>query len=146
MAKTTTDKNGIRDLTDVFGNFGVPGFDVGVFVEEQRKNFSAFAQANQLAVESMRALAQRQTEIMQEAVQETLVLMRDWTEPGAQEDRLVKRAEAAKQAFEKGFANARELNELSVKASTNVFDVFAKRVGESLDEMRFYAKKRAAAE
>ena len=142
MAKTTADKNGILDLTNVFGNFD----DIGVVVEAQRKNVLALAQANQLAVESMRALAQRQTEIMQKAVQETLVLVRDWTQPGAQEDRLVRQAEAAKQTFEKGFANARELNELSIKASTSVFDVFAKRVGESLDEMRFYAKKRAAAE
>ncbi|HZB91839.1 MAG TPA: TIGR01841 family phasin [Stellaceae bacterium] len=146
MAKTTTDKNGILDLTKVPGNFGIPGADVGVVVEAQRRNFAALAEANQLAAESMQVLAQRQTEIVQEAVQDTWVLIRDWTQPAAHEDRLVKQAEAAKQAFEKAFANARELNELSIKAGTNVFDVFARRVGESLDEMRLYAKKQVAAE
>lgn len=59
---------------------------------------------------------------------------------------MAKSADAAKHAFEKGLANARELNELTVKASTDVFDIITRRVSESFDEMRSYAKKQAAAE
>ena len=43
-------------------------------------------------------------------------------------------------------ANARELNELGTKASVDVFGVIARRVSESFDDVRLYAKKQAAAE
>lgn len=146
MAKTTTSKGGLFDVSKAFGDFRFPGFEVEAIVEAQRKNLEALTQANQLAVEGMRALAQRQTEIMQQAVEEASELLRDWTQPGAPEDRVAKSADAAKHAFEKGLANARELNELTVKASTDVFDIITRRVSESFDEMRSYAKKQAAAE
>lgn len=146
MAKTPNGTSGFFDVTKVFGDFRLPGFDVEAIVAAQRKNFEALIQANQIAAEGMRALAQRQTEIVQQAVEEASTLLRDWTEPGAPEDRLAKSAEAAKQAFEKGVANARELNELGGKASADAFGVIAKRVSESFDEVRLIATKRAAAE
>jgi phasin family protein len=144
MPKTTTSKNGFFDVSKAFGDFRFPGFDVEAIVEAQRKNLEALTQANQLAVEGVRALVQRQTEIMQQAMAEASGLLRDWTQPGAPEDHLAKNAEVAKQAFEKGLANARELNELSVKASTDVFSVITRRVSEGFNEVGVYAKKQAA--
>jgi phasin family protein len=73
-------------------------------------------------------------------------VFREWTQPGAPEDRFVKSVEAAKLAFEKGIANARELSDLGSKASTDAFGVIAHRVSEGFDELRFFAKKQAAAE
>lgn len=143
MAKTPISTNGFFDPSKAFGNFRFPGFDVEAIVEAQSKNLEALAQANQLAVEGMRALAQRQAEIVQQAVEQASGLMLGWTQPGAPEDRLAKNAEAAKQAFERGLAQARELNELSTKASTDVFSVLARRVSDSFDEVRLYAKKQA---
>ena len=94
----------------------------------------------------MRALARRQAEIMQQAFEEASVLWRDLIQPTVPEDRVAKSADAAKQAFDKGVANIRELNELSAKASTDVLSVIARRVSESFDEVRLFAKKQAAAE
>ena len=102
-------------------------------------------QANQLAVEGVRALAQRQAEIAQQAFAESSALFREWTQPAAPEDRLAKNVDVAKQAFEKGLANARELSELTTKASTDVFSVIARRVSEGFDEARLYAKKQSSA-
>jgi phasin family protein len=141
MAKTT-----MNEVTSAFGDFRFPGFDVETFVEAHRKNLEALTQANQIAVEGVQALAQRQTEIMQQAIGEASGLLREWTQPGAPEDHLVKNAEVAKRAFDKGLANVRELNELTVKASTDVFSVITRRVSESFDDVRLYAKKQAAAE
>jgi phasin family protein len=146
MAKTETSKNGFFDMNKAFGDFRIPGFDLEAIVEAQRKNVEALTEANQLAVEGVRALAQRQSEIMQQAIEEASGLLRGWTQQGAPSDRLAKNAEAAKQAFEKGLANARELNELGTKASTDAFGVLAKRVSESFDELRLYAKRQAPAE
>jgi phasin family protein len=145
MAKTTNGKNGFFDASKVFGDFRFPGFDMEAIVEAQRKNLEALTQANQLAVEGMQALTRRQTEIIQQALADASGLLGDWTQSSAPEDRLAKNADLAKQAFEKGLANARELNELTVKVGTDAFTVITRRVSQSLDEMRLYAKKQAPA-
>ena len=97
MAKTT---NGFFDMSKVFDGFRFGGFDVQAMAEAQRKNLEALTQANQLAIESVRALVQRQGEIAQEAANEASAVLRDWTQPGAPQDRLAKSFDAAKLAFE----------------------------------------------
>jgi phasin family protein len=146
MAKTKTSKNGFFDVSKAFNDFRVPGIDLDALAAAQRKNFEALTQANQLAVEGLQAVAKLQTEIAQKSIEEASALVRDWTQPGAPEERLANTVEAAKQALEKGLANARELNALTVKASEDVFSVIARRVSEGLDEVRLYVKKQAAAE
>jgi phasin family protein len=145
MTKATTAMDGFFDVSKAFGEFRLPGFDVEAIAQTQRKNLEALTQANQLAVEGVRALAERQVGIVQQAMTEASGLFREWTQPGAADERLAKNVEVAKQAFEKGLANARELNDLSAKAGLDVFSVFARRLSQSFDEVRLYAKKQAAA-
>ncbi len=144
--KTETSTHAFFDVTKAFGDFRLPGLDVETIVATQRKNLEALTQANQLAIEGVRALAQRQAEIVQQAFADASALFHAWTQPGAPEDRLAKNADAAKQAFEKGLANAQELSELTAKASTDVLSVITKRVSESFDEARLYAKKQSSAD
>jgi phasin family protein len=146
MAKTTTGANGLFDLSEVFGDLRFPGLDFQALADAQRKNLEALTQASQLAVEGVRALAQRQSEIAREAVDEASAVFRDWTRPGAPGDRFANGLDAAKVAFEKGIANVRELSEMGSKASADVLGVVARRVSEGFDEVSLYAKKRAAAE
>jgi phasin family protein len=145
MAKTTTATDGYFDFSKAFGEFQLPGFDVEAIAQTQRKNLEALTQANQLAAEGMRALAERQAGIVQQAIAEASGLFREWTQPGAADERLAKNVEVAKQAFEKGLANVRELNDLSAKAGMDVFSVFARRLSQSFDEVRLHAKKQVAA-
>jgi phasin family protein len=145
MAKTETSKTGFPDMTKAFGDLRLPGLDVDAVVATQRKNLETLNQANQLATEGVRAVAQRQAEIARQAFAEVSVLFREWTQPAAPEERLAKQVDVAKQAYEKGLAHARELSELTTKASIDVFSVIARRVSESFDEMRLYAKKAASA-
>ncbi len=144
--KTETSTHAFFDVTKAFGDVRLPGLDVETIVATQRNNLEALTQANQLAIEGVRALAQRQAEIVQQAFADASALFHAWTQPGAPEDRLAKNADAAKQAFEKGLANAQELSELTAKASTDVLSVITKRVSESFDEARLYAKKQSSAD
>jgi phasin family protein len=146
MAKTKTSKNGFSDASNAFADFRLPGIDVDAIVAAQRKNFEALMQANQFAVEGLRSVAKRQLEIAQQTIEGASALVRDWTQPGAPEERLANTVEAAKQAFEKGMMNVRELTELTTKASGDVFSVIARRVSQGFDEVRLYAKKQAATE
>ena len=147
MAKTTektAGSNGFFDVTKAFGEFHLPGFNVEAFAACQRKNLEALTQANQLVLEGLRALAQRQAEIVQQSLHDVSAVFQTWTQPGAPQDRLASNAAVAKQSFEKGIANARELGELAVKANGEAFSVISKRVSESLDEMRELAHKQVA--
>jgi phasin family protein len=136
--------NGFLDLTKIWGNFRIPGLDVETIVAIQRKNLEAFTQANQLAAEGARVIAQRQAEIIQQAVEQASAMFRDLTQAGAPEERVVKNVEVAKQAFEQSMANARELTELATKTNTETFNLVSKRFTERLDEVRDYAKKQMA--
>jgi phasin family protein len=137
--------NNFFDVTKVMADFRMPTVDVDAVVASQRKTIEAFTQANQLAVEGVQAVARRQVEIARQSVEEFTSLVRELTQPGTPEDKLAKQADAMKLALEKGVSNARELAELVTKANTEAFNVLNKRVAEGLDEVRDYAKKRAAA-
>jgi phasin family protein len=144
-AAATATKNGFFDVTKVMADFRVPGVDVEAVVASQRKNIEAFTQANQLAVDGVQAVFRRQAEIARTAIEEFSSMFRDFVQPaGSPEDKLAKQAEYSKVALEKGLANARELTELVTKANTEAFNVINKRVTESLEEVRDYAKKRVA--
>lgn len=132
------------DVGKAFAGFTFPGLDVESMVAAQRKNLEALTQANQLAVEGVQAVARRQVEIARQAVDEASSLVREWTQPGAPEERMAKNAEYAKQAFEKSVANARELAELVTKANSEAFAVIQKRVAEGFEELREYAKQKVA--
>jgi phasin family protein len=137
--------NNFFDVTKVMADFRVPTVDVEAMVASQRKTIEAFTQANQLAVEGVQAVARRQVEIARQSIEDFTGLFREITQPGTPEEKMAKQAEAVKGALEKGLANARELTELVTKANTEAFNVLNKRVAEGLDEVRDYAKKRAAA-
>jgi phasin family protein len=144
MAMTTNGKQTFFDVdvSKAFAGFTFPGFDVESLVASQRKNLEAFTQANQLAVEGVQAIARRQVELARQAVDEASTALREMTQPGAPEERFAKNAEIAKHAFEKGVANAREIVELMTKANAEAFNVIQKRVTESFEEMREFAKQR----
>ena len=132
------------DVSKVLGDFKMPSFDVEGVVAMQRKNIEAFTQANQLAVEGFQAIARRQVEIARQAMEEFQSALRELTSPASPEDRVAKQAEYSKQALEKSVANAREISEIVTKANSEAIAVINKRVAESLDEVRDFAKKRTA--
>jgi phasin family protein len=137
--------NNFFDMTRVMADFRVPTLDVDAMVASQRKTIEALTQANQVAVEGVQAVARRQAEMARQTIEDFTGLLREIAQPGTPEEKLAKQAEAAKTALEKGVANARELAELVAKANSEAFNVLNKRVAEGLDEVRDYAKKRAAA-
>jgi phasin family protein len=124
--------------------FRIPGFDYTSVIEIQRKNLEALTRANQLAVEGLQAVLRRQIEFAQQSAEHFALIFGDLMQPnGSPVARLAKQAEHSKQAVEHGLANARELSALATKAGTEAFEIVAKRVTESLDEVREYASKQS---
>lgn len=132
------------DVGKAFAGFAFPGFDVDSVIASQRKNFEAFTQANQVAVEGIQNLLKRQVEIASGAIEEAQSAVKELTAPGGADEKLAKNAELAKASYEKALAATRELAELVAKTNEEAFGVLNKRFTESFEEFKELAAKRAA--
>ena len=59
----------------------------------------------------------------------------------SQEDAKKKRADLAKEGFEKALANMRELAEITTQSQKEAFDVVRKRIEENVEGIRNLGKK-----
>jgi phasin family protein len=132
------------DVTKMFADFRFRPFDVEAAWAAQRRNIEALSLANQLAVESVQAVARRQMELTRETFEGFSALMRDLATPASTEDRIAKNTEYMKQMMEKGVSHSREIATIATKAGTEAAEVLHKRATESLDEMRSFASQPAA--
>ena len=125
------------DMSKMLGDVKIPGFDMEAAVAAQRKNIEALTAANQAAVQGMQAVAQRQAEILSQAMSEVSAVAQQLSSAGSNPQELTaKQAELARKGFEQALANARELAEMVSKSNTEAFAIINKRVTESLQELK----------
>jgi phasin family protein len=133
------------DFNEFTAQLKVPGVDSDVLLETQRKNFEAVTKANQVAIEGVQAVAQRQAEILRQAIEEATKAVGELSKPGKPTDVWAKQAEVVKEAYEHALANVRELTEMSTKSNTEATDLLTHRFADSLDEIKGVFKETAAA-
>jgi len=127
---------GEMDLEKMMKDFRIPGIDVDGMMSSQRKNLEAIGEANKVAMEGMQAVAQRQAEIMREAMEEMARTTKDMAAMGNPQEATGKQADMVRERFEKAMANMRELAEMVAKSNSEAFDVVNRRMNESLDEFK----------
>jgi phasin family protein len=130
------------DMPKQMGDFKFAPVDMEGLVAAQRKNVEALAQANQLVVESMQAIARRQSEIFRSMMEEASTAMREVMAAGSPEEKAAKQTEIAKEAFQRAIVNMRELSELVAKSQNETLEVVQKRVADSLDEIKTLVAKK----
>lgn len=126
----------IFDFKKYADNLRMPNMDSKALMDAQRKNIEAMTQANRIAFEGMQAVAQRQSEIVRQTMEETVEVMKQMNSAGTPEERVAKQTEAAKKAFENTMKNAKELAEMSSKSNNEAMELIQKRFTEGFDEMR----------
>ncbi len=124
------------DYGKLFTNGKAPIFDFEAVFASQRKNVEALTTANQLVFEGVQAVARRQAEIARKTFEELSQVSRELAAAGSPEDKLVKQATIAKDAFETAKANARELADMIQVSSNKAIDILSNRVSENLDEVK----------
>ena len=124
----------VFDFTKLMSQFRLPGVDFAALVDRERKNIEALAKANRIAFEGWQRLVRRQAEILQETMKEVVA-------NAGQQDAIKKRADLAKEGFEKALANMRELAEMATKSQKEAFDVVRKRIEENVEGIRNFGKK-----
>ncbi len=144
MANPAPGAEWLADFGKVLGDMRAPTVDLETVVAMQRKNMEALTQANQLALEGAQAVMRHQMEMARRSMEEFSTLFAGFFQPnGSMEERLAKQADMSKTALEKGLSNAREITDLMTKANSEAFNVITRRVTETLEELRDYAKKRS---
>ena len=121
------------DFTKLMSQFRLPGVDFAALVDRERKNIEALAKANRIAFEGWQRLVRRQAEILQETMKKVVA-------DAGQVDAM-KRADLAKEGFEKAVANMRELAEMAAKSQKEAFEVVRKRIEENVEGIRNFGKK-----
>ena len=131
------------DVTKMFADFRFRPFDVEAVWAAQRRNIEALNQANQLAVEGVHALAKRQIEMTQQALEDFSTHVREMTQPTSTEDRISKHTEFTKKMIDKGLTHGREVAALAAKTGVETTELLQKRATEGLDEMKAFSCKSA---
>jgi phasin family protein len=126
--------------------FSLPGFDFGAIFDMQRKNIEAFTAASQTFTQGLQTVAKRQSEIARQQVEQFQSLLTNAAPTAKVEDNLVKQADLVKAAYEKNVSNARELQDILTKVTTEASDILSRRVVASLDEIKTVAQKPKAVE
>ena len=126
--------------------FSIPNFDFGTVFDIQRKNIEAFTAASQTFSQGLQTVAKRQSEIARQQVEQFQSLLSASAPTSKVEDNLVKQADLVKVAYEKNVSNARELQDILTKVTTEASDILSRRVVASLDEIKSVAQKPTAVE
>ena len=126
--------------------FSIPNFDFGTVFDIQRKNIEAFTAASQTFTQGLQTVAKRQSEIARQQVEQFQSLLTTAAPTAKVEDNLVKQADLVKAAYEKNVSNARELQDILTKVTTEASDILSRRVLASLDEIKSVAQKPKAVE
>ena len=131
----------MEEFSKMLKQYDLPGVDMDALMASQKKNLEALTQANRLALEGMQAVAKRQTEILQETMNEASKAVGVLSKAGSPTEVAAKQAELAKDAFERAVSNMRELAEMVAKSSGEATSMMNARISATLDEIKDMALK-----
>ncbi len=118
------------DFSKIAAEFKLPAVNVESMVETGRKNFAAMTTASTTAVESMKAIAQRQGDMIRSAMEDFSKHGSDVMSAATIEEKAAKQIDFAKKSYELAVANTKELADLYTKSSTEAFEALSARVAE----------------
>jgi phasin family protein len=124
------------DFSKFAGEFKFPMVNVETIVEATRKNFAALTTANTTAVESMKAIAQRQGDMVRAAMEDFSKHGSDVLGAATVEEKAAKQIDFVKKSYEAAIANTKELTELYSKGHTEAFAALSHRVSELTEEVK----------
>ncbi len=115
--------------------FDVPQFDVKAIAALQQSNIDAIGEVNQVASAGLKAIAARQTEMVQGAVEESTKAAGKLAAVKA-DDRFDASAKLAKTAFDTAVSNFQELAELAVKSQAQLAETLTSVYTKNVDGLQ----------
>jgi phasin family protein len=123
------------DLGKMIEQFKLPGVDTAEIVAARRKDIDALVQANQAAYEGMQALANKQADMLKQAMQDIQSAVKGGASSVGMGDP-VKQGELARKAYEKLLSDMKELAEIARQSQADAMASITKRGAENLEEVK----------
>ncbi|HEX6141923.1 MAG TPA: phasin family protein [Geminicoccaceae bacterium] len=115
-------------------------FDTDQIIAVQQRNVDAFASAGQVMVDGYKAIALRQSEMVQSGLGSLVADGQKMVDGKAGEFKPEEQINRAKSGYEAALANARELTEIAVKAQNEAFNILTKAAMANFDDFKSLAK------
>jgi phasin family protein len=117
-----------------------PMLDADKMIAAQQRSLDALSSASQIVVDGVKAIAQRQNEMMQSSVDEWIATSQSALSGKPTDFRPTDYIAKAKSAYEMAFSNAKELTEIAVKAQSEAVEVLTQCVMANIDDLKSLAK------
>jgi phasin family protein len=127
--------NPFGDLTTMFEQIKVPGVDMAAIIEARRKDIDTLFEANKAIYEGVRALANKQAEMLSHAVQS----IQDGAKGAAGNTSTwdpTKHAELVRKACGKAMADMQDLAEIARKSQAVAMTAINERVTQHAQEIK----------
>ena len=136
----TTQSDLYNRIIKLVDGLSVPGIDMQSVVNSRRKDFEALVELNRQAIEGAQSIGQKQIEILRQTHEQLQEILKtaatSAVSPGAAEGT----GELVQRAVNTALQNMRDLASIAYKTQTDAFSVAAKRVEESLEELKRLTK------
>ena len=136
-ASTTTS---LVDITKMIEQFKLPGVDMSALIAARQKDIEALTQVNQIAYESLQAMAQKQTEILKTTMEELQSAAQKMAAKPMES--ITHESQLVQQTLQKAFGYMHELAELTRKSQAEALDVINKRVKQNVEELKGLVQSR----
>jgi len=117
-----------------------PMLDGDRMIAAQQRNLDAWASASQIVVDGVKAMAQRQSEMMQTSIGQWVAQGQGAMNGKPDEFKPADQLASAKSSYEAAVSNARELSEIAIKAQSEAVDVLTKCMMANIDDLKSLAK------
>ena len=126
-----------EEFTRMFSAMKLPAApNMEALLAAQKRNMDAMSAASRIAIEGAQAVARRQSEIMQQTVQEMGEQIRALSSAEAPQDKAAAQADLLKRAYERAVTNTKELADLIQQANGEAIGQLNQRFTEAMDEMK----------
>ena len=124
------------DFSKIAGEFKMPTMNIESIVETGRKNFAVMTALNTSAVESMKAIAQRQGDMVRAAMEDFSKHGSDVLSAATIEEKIAKQIDFAKKSYDLAIANSKELAGLYTKGQAEALETLSARVADLTEEVK----------
>jgi phasin family protein len=121
----------LDDLGKLIQQYQMPGIDLGAVIESQRKDMEALAEANRLAYEGIKSLAERRGEILRDSLSQWQEAMQ-----GTAGQDAGKVGEVVKERVQQAAAHFQELAEMEARTRGEAWKVLQDRFQENVANLQ----------
>lgn len=123
------------DFSKALEQYQSMSFDMKSLMDTQKKNMEALSKAQQLTIENLQAIAQKQSELVSQMVEDNSAFAKDIMTEGSPEEKIAKNAKLFKSMYERSVKNMKEISSMITKTNDDATDLINKRVTATMSEI-----------